>query len=276
MEKEILYSDHNIILYNNLPKCIKETNQLSSQNAILLECKTGLLKLCINNKEYTIQNDEYLFIWPGSIVHIDFKNATFIGTTLYLSMSFIANTTHNKDDIWTKLFYLKDNSIICTPQNCKLLFHQYKQLIKLRLRHSIRSYHNKIIPILIQASLYELLANLPCIISNDAEFKRCNELFRNFIKLLSDTENQPQQINYYAEKLCISPKYLSCICKQASGKNAKYWVDEYTIGRIQNLLTYTNKTIKEISDSLGFPNSSFFSKYVKKKLGCTPKEFRNR
>ena len=180
----------------------------------------------------------------------------------------------HRNDLWARFFHLKENPTINISEENKPLFYLYEQLLNLRLKHFLRPYHKEIITILIRASLYELLANLPFETATEVEFKRRNEIFRRFIELLLSTESNPRCLNYYADKLCISPKYLSCVCKQVTGRNAKYWIDEYTIEHIKNLLIYTNKSIKEISEYLGFPNTSFFSKYVKKNLGYTPKEFR--
>lgn len=242
---------------------------------MLLGCKRGTLNLTINQKSYGLQQGRFIFIWPGSIINIDTKSSDFIGTNMCLSLTFIVNMLRHKNDLWAKFFYLKENPVITIPEEHKPLFGLYEQLLDLRLKHFLRPYHKEIMTILIRASLYELLANLPLETPRGTEFRRRNELFREFIELLLNTESKPRHLNYYADKLCISSKYLSYICKQVTGRNAKYWVDEYTVEHIKNLLMYTHKSIKEISEQLGFPNTSFFSKYVKKNLGYTPKKFRS-
>ncbi len=71
-------------------------------------------------------------------------------------------------------------------------------------------------------------------------------------------------------KLCITPKYLSIICKRHSGKTAIEWITEYTLADITYYLRSTSKTIKEISGILGFSNTSFFGKYVREHLHMSP------
>ena len=83
--------------------------------------------------------------------------------------------------------------------------------------------------------------------------KQRDVLFRRFIELLASTRIKQRKVSWYAEKLCISPKYLSTICKQVSGKTAYYWINEYVVIDIRYWLKNTNKTIKEISDILEFP-----------------------
>ena len=74
----------------------------------------------------------------------------------------------------------------------------------------------------------------------------------------------------------IKPKYLSTISKKVSGKSPLEWISEYVMEDIRYYLANTDLTINEISDTLGFPNASFFGKYFKQQLGCTPQEYRNR
>ena len=74
----------------------------------------------------------------------------------------------------------------------------------------------------------------------------------------------------------IKPKYLSTISKKVSGKSPLEWISEYVMEDIRYYLANTDLTINEISDTLGFPNASFFGKYFKQQLGCTPLEYRNR
>ncbi|MBR1622282.1 MAG: AraC family transcriptional regulator [Prevotella sp.] len=81
-------------------------------------------------------------------------------------------------------------------------------------------------------------------------------------------------VEYYASELCISPKYLSVICKNNSGKTANEWIREHVLEDIRYYLRNTDYSIKEICNQLGFPNPSFFGKYVKEHFGVTPAQFR--
>jgi AraC-type DNA-binding domain-containing proteins len=81
-------------------------------------------------------------------------------------------------------------------------------------------------------------------------------------------------VNDYAAQLCISAKYLTIISKKNSGRTANAWIQEYTLSAITNYLRTTDLSVKEISHRLGFSNTSFFGKYVKDHLGCSPLEYR--
>ena len=80
---------------------------------------------------------------------------------------------------------------------------------------------------------------------------------------------------FYADKLCLSPKYLSKLIKEVSGKPAPEWIDSYVMLEAKHLLKYSNLPIKEIVYRLNFSNQTVFYKYFKAHTGMTPTDYRN-
>ena len=137
-------------------------------------------------------------------------------------------------------------------------------------------YRAEIIKGLISTMLLGMCYCLHRQIDENVESKQNVSLFNRFLELLQTTEAKHQTVEYYASKLCISAKYLTIISKKNSGKTANEWIQEYKLSAITNYLRTTDWSIKEISNLLGFPNTSFFGKYVKDHLGCSPLEYRKR
>jgi AraC-like DNA-binding protein len=105
---------------------------------------------------------------------------------------------------------------------------------------------------------------------------RPKELYDRFIKLVSKHHLQERGVQFYADSLCISPKYLAKVVKTVSGKTATYWIDSYVILEAQNLLRYSDDTIKQIVYKLNFSNQSVFYKFFKAHTGHTPSEYRKK
>ena len=101
-------------------------------------------------------------------------------------------------------------------------------------------------------------------------------LFRRFLSLLQENGGHDRSVVYYAQKLCVTPKYLSSAVKAASGRTALVWIHEFSIECIKRSLRYTTRTIKEIAEEFNFPNASFFGKFVKAQIGLSPKEYRRK
>ena len=82
-----------------------------------------------------------------------------------------------------------------------------------------------------------------------------------------------RSISYYADRLCVTPKYLSQIVRKVSGRFAGDWITDYVILEAKALLKSRKYTIQQIADRLNFANQSFFGKYFKEKVGCSTSEY---
>lgn len=103
---------------------------------------------------------------------------------------------------------------------------------------------------------------------------RTDEMFHRFIDLVNQNGNKERRIDFYADKLCVTPNYLGTVIKQASGLTVMQWLNRYIIQQSKLLLRYSDIPVWEISERLNFSNSSFFVKFFKRETGMTPKSFR--
>ena len=110
--------------------------------------------------------------------------------------------------------------------------------------------------------------------SQDTSSLRVNQMYELFISLVSRYHNTERGMAFYADKMSITPKYLSKVVKQASGRSGPEWIDAFVILEAKNLLKYTDKPVKEIVWQLNFPNPSVFNKFFKLHTGQTPSEYR--
>ena len=106
-------------------------------------------------------------------------------------------------------------------------------------------------------------------------YTRSEQLFYRFIMMVENRFKKTRVLNDYADALCVSPKHLSALVKDISGRTAGSWIDSYVISEAKQLLSSTRMSILEISDELNFANQSFFGKYFKHLTGMSPSQFRN-
>lgn len=105
--------------------------------------------------------------------------------------------------------------------------------------------------------------------------ERITVLLRNFIELLYNGEYiRNRDLDFYASRLCITPHYLSEICKKVSGKPATYWIDRFTLQEITRLLRQKELSLTTIAERMNFSSVSYFSRYVQKRMKITPSEYR--
>ena len=103
---------------------------------------------------------------------------------------------------------------------------------------------------------------------------RSKAVFDQFLNLVSEYHTEHRGMAFYADRLCLTPKYLSKLVKTASGKSAPDWIDGFVILEARNMLRYSDIPIKEIVSRLNFPNPSAFHKFFKQKTGLTPLQYR--
>lgn len=102
-------------------------------------------------------------------------------------------------------------------------------------------------------------------------------ILQRFVTLLQEgLFKKERSVEYYASRLCITPKYLSEACIDVSGHNASHWIEHFTTQEIAHQLAIRNKQLSEIAYELNFSSPSYLSRYVKRTLGCSPSEFRKR
>ncbi len=99
-------------------------------------------------------------------------------------------------------------------------------------------------------------------------------ILEDFLKLVQEHHTRERELSFYADSLYLTPKYLSKLIKNVSGRSAHEWIDSFVILEAKNLLKYSDLPIKQIVDELHFPNQTTFYRFFKAKTGLTPSEYR--
>lgn len=110
--------------------------------------------------------------------------------------------------------------------------------------------------------------------SSGGKRERKDEIYEQFVELLQRNYKREREIGFYAESMCLTPKYLSKTIKDVTGESATEWIERYVITESKALLYSTDLTIQQISDSLGFESQSLFGKYFKRVVGISPRAYR--
>lgn len=122
--------------------------------------------------------------------------------------------------------------------------------------------------------LCEFIAESQSIQTDIAPKDRSGDYFRQLISLLHEHYKTERSVEFYANKMNLTPKHLSRVVRNHSGKSVHQWIDEFVVLEIKNLLKYSDMSIQQISYELNFPNPSFMGQYFKRITGKTPGEYR--
>lgn len=104
---------------------------------------------------------------------------------------------------------------------------------------------------------------------------RAETIHNDFLELVEGNSLKHRDIAFYADRLCITPKYLSRMVREASGRGPKEWINIRIILEAEVLLRDRSRSIQEISEMLGFPNQSFFGTFFRKMKGMSPSVYRS-
>lgn len=273
---DVDYMDDEVAFLNELRELPFEAGcRMQMDMFVIVACLKGKLKVTLNGLELTVQKNEVVVAFSGSMVDDCLMSPDFSGAVLCLSQKSLLNQGLGCD-LWDKVFQLKECPVISVKDGYIRLFSLYGALLREKAREKGETpYHKEIMFSIVKAALYELLSSMdggP--IYGKGLVKQREVLFRRFVELLSGSKVKQRSVTWYADQLCISPKYLSTVCKQVSGKTAFDWINEYVEADIRYWLKSSTKSIKEVANLLNFPNLSFFGKYCRMRCGVSPTELR--
>ena len=106
-------------------------------------------------------------------------------------------------------------------------------------------------------------------------YSREQTIYDRFIYLVSRYAKQEHHLAFYADKMCLTERYLGSVVRQVSGLTAKQWIDKSLIACLQSELRHSDKTLAQLADEMNFPNTSFLCKYFKRLTTLSPLAYRN-
>lgn len=236
-------------------------------------CLEGHADFTSDGRRFRIKKGDMFAIFPHSVMQALERSDDFECKVL-----FVDSSVKKAIDISAAMkIFLFINEHPCaspTPEEGEAL-RSYMHSLNLLMKRPNHFYLKEIAERLIIAFAYEVAAIYQRGSTIEKEKRTRQEyLFYEFMELLTENYTTERRVEFYADKLCITPKYFSSIVKSVSGKSAAEWITDMVIRNAIALLTGTRQTIQQISNTLNFPNPSFFSQYFKRATGKTPKEYR--
>ena len=247
-------------------------------------CRKGHFKCTINLTEYEIHDGMLAVNTPNNIIQLEpaDQNEEVVEMTIVaVSPQYMTTLSSDLGKIFVDAINMLQSPIMeMAPEEVNLAI-QYFHLID-NVINTDSEYRNDSVSYLLTSVFYLIGGMLMKRLHAEEEnaekptSTRHKRVFESFIQLVEEYHNKERQVGFYADKLCISSKYLSQIVKCVSGFSAPDIITKYVILEAQHLLRHTDLSVKEIADQLNFPNQSFFYKYFKAHTGCTPSSYRQK
>lgn len=242
----------------------------------IILCTGGRKELQINFADYTLTPGSLAFIYPNSMwrplaTSSDFEAHYFSiqGTSAKEWNAFI-----DLDTVFSLSSYIAKHPHTQLSLNETQVMTQYLNLLKSRYEANAQAI---IIRFILSAFTLELNRIFTAREKSDrSKISRQEDILWNFLTLLKQYHKEERTVNFYADKMCISPKHLSSVIKQMSHKTAHEIIADFVTMTAKRLLKTTTMSIQEISDELNFANQSFFGKFFKQNTGQSPSAYRRK
>jgi len=236
-------------------------------------CIEGSSEVEINLKKYTIQKGNLLFVPHKSIIFHHSPSSDFRVVCFSISDKMFEELLQDLRKYPPVFLFKPDFPLMLLIDSEVNLFLQYFNLIWNVVKDDQNIHRKEIVKHLVCSVFIQIYFYSGKYMKEGSPVTRKEEMVGTFFHLMSQYIKEAKDVAFYADKLCVSPKYLSSLVRKVTGKSAKSCIDHVVIMEIKIMLKST-LTIQEISQELNFPNQSFFGKYFKKHTGVSPLNYR--
>lgn len=241
-------------------------------------CINGNAKVKINFKEYIVEKNTIITIMPFFVVEFIERSDDLMLEFLTFSVDFLTEIPSTANfDIGRSITRVSCLNISEEEAQKYIEFHSFIVKQYKRKDHPFREQMAK-------SLLYAMLTEIGSIyyyrikeLKEKGETivtSHQDELVYRFFKLILLHHKKEHSLQFYADEMCLTSKYLSTLVKERTGRTAFTWINEALISSIKYMLKTTRLTVLQISEEFYFPNASFFGRFFKKHTGLTPLQYR--
>ena len=239
-------------------------------------CRKGNMGFAFQDTHYNISSGDYVILPNAAFASGFSASDDFQGIMMNLSETFVTSIAIRSNyGIIGHLSLLRNPVMKLSGRDFRIC-EAALQYLRLRMEDEGHFFREELLGSLLTAHILDLYDIHARSRKEPQVSERITSLLRNFMELLYNGEYiRNRDLEYYASRLCITPHYLSETCKRISGEPASYWIERFTMQEITRLLRQKELPLTEIAERMNFSSVSYFSRYIRKRLGVCPTEYRN-
>lgn len=263
-----------VLLYNNVSDGVRPSDFTYRYHVHIL-CRNGRMDFVLNGKPFFAEKGD-LVIWQMSseVCEVNYT-PDFCADFLLVSSDFLGR--FNPEMTWAVhgFVFIKLHPAFKLGETGRALIEEDFGLIRHRLKEK-HLFGFEVVGRALQIFLFDLWEIYSQEINAMQTSDTTASTFFRFLELAQKHSYSEREVSFYADKLCITPKYLSELCRKMSNLPASEWICYFALYEIKKLLNDTTLTLTDIADRMGFYNLSHFSRYTKRVLGISPAEYRKK
>ena len=239
-------------------------------------CQSGSMKFVFNGQRYQSKRGEFIFWLAGINVSDFFFSKSFKATILFVDSDLLTASLPSATASIDSIIHSKEYPILHPDKKDKEKILKNFKLLYDMSQETNHRFYEEALKLQMQLFLLEMWHIFEDELDRKKRSLQSGTLYEQFIQLVQENCMTKREVRFYSDKLNITPKYLNYICKMNTAITASEWIQRNAKDRILILLQNKNLNISEIANEMDFSSRSFFTRYVKKLLGVTPKEYRER
>lgn len=276
-ESNVIFLEKDFQIFRN-SKFIPMTSYVSNvPYGILGLCLKGYINFDVYFHEYHLTKGDLLVILPGQQIMLREKSSDFLMDYFVVSQDLINDVLSGISRLSPLFFvHMRKRHLYKLSSSEIDRFIEYYRLIHSKITPIDQLFGREYIVNVLRLFYLDLYGNY----KNSFLSKRSipdsskENLAYNFFLLIMDHYKENREVGFYAKKLFITPKYLSKVIKDISGRSAKDWIVEYTILEVKSLLQDSSLNIQEIAIRTKFSNQASLGRFFRKHTGMSPSQYK--
>lgn len=241
----------------------------------ILYSQSGTARVTINFDSWQLQGHDVLIFFPGDVVKWEVMDDNFSAFIIRYSHDILRAASLNIEHVVYE--QLRADRRCGYRELIDEVVHSMFRIFNFYFTQELYSLTDRIVTLHLQAfflGFYDYLQANPRHNNQDKGTQRTEELFGKFMQLLENDFRQGHEVNYYANRMCITRKYLGVIVKGKTGFSPKHIIDEYLMLHLKLTMRTSKASLKQIAADYHFADQSALTRYFKSHAGLSPQQFR--
>ncbi len=256
---------------------MKRIHPIKLHGGAIMLCKTGHAELVINTKKYDLSAGTEAVLLADCIVSINNSSEDFLCTMFYFSREMFLQASAKIESF---LFHhIVHAPVYHYPKDAVKSMEYYFVLIKRMAADTENRYRDVIVTNFLRnilLDIYDKIQRKLRIDERNRGYMRAEELFNKFMDLLITHGTEHHDVQFYADQLCITTRYLTSLTTKIAHKNPKQIIDSHVLQEIKIMLTFSEMTLQQIADYLHFPDQSYLGRFFKRNTGYALAAYRTK
>lgn len=236
-----------------------------------LFCLGGSCRFLFNGKEFELRAGDLSIVRRRKLIEMVRPSNDFRAKIIYAKVSFIELCTPQSNYGMKGQLALFLNPVMHLTPDQQIVCRRDFELLESRIKERGHRFYREMLINVMQMVILDFFVFHACFYGVSDISTQNASIMNRFLKLLEEgVYRRHREVTYYADCLCITPKYLSEVSKKVSGYAANYWINRYTSLDISRLLRDKSLSFAQIS----FSSPAYFCRYVQHNLGVNPSDYR--